>query len=191
MHGGAYPQSGVDSGLCDRFRGINGASRGHVRMVVGTSNPSGIKQKFGLQAYIRTLCGIFFMNKMKLIVKTGSANLWWGIYGFCEKTGWEDLDIFNDKEEKIGAFCLNTKRYLRSGVEDLRTDPGELEFVQAIDKYLEDNRIHYWYYYNDSSCENFYEVLYSAPLNEKGENPDIWIFGIQMSVLIFLPFSLL
>jgi hypothetical protein len=74
------------------------------------------------------------MNKVKLIVKTESANLWWGIYGFCEKIGWEDLKIFNDKGEKIGAFCLNAKQYLREGLDDLRSNPDENNFIQAIDK---------------------------------------------------------
>jgi hypothetical protein len=122
-------------------------------------------------------CAAYFMDRLRLIVKSESANVWWGIYGFCEKTGWEDLNIFNDKDEKIGAFCLNAKRYLRQGVEDLRDDPNEHNFVHAIDKYLEDNRIHYWYYYNDSFDENFFEVAYEAPRNQKGEKPrylDIW-----------------
>jgi hypothetical protein len=118
------------------------------------------------------------MDRVRLIVRTESANLWWGIYGFCEKTGWEDLNIFNDRDEKVGAFCLNAKRYLRKGVEDLRTEPSEDSFVRAIDKYLADNKIHYWYYYNDDSFdENFFEVPYEAPRNQKGEKPrylDIW-----------------
>jgi hypothetical protein len=117
------------------------------------------------------------MNKLKLIVRPESANLWWGIYGFCEKTGWEDLNIFNSREEKIGQFCLNTKSYLREGVEDLRNNLSEAKFVQTVDNYLADNKIHYWFYYNEPFDENFYEVPYQAPTNERGEKPrfmDIW-----------------
>jgi hypothetical protein len=117
-----------------------------------------------------------FMNKVKLIVKTESANLWWGIHGFCEKAGWEDLSIFHD-DKKIGAFCLNTKQYLRSGVEDLRDDPGNKKFVEAADNYLADQQIHYWFYYYDEHDDNFYEVPYDAPRNDKNEKPrylDLW-----------------
>lgn len=117
------------------------------------------------------------MEKVKLIVKTETASLWWGIYGFCEKTGWEDVNIFNDRDEKVGAFCLNGKRYLRNTVENLRSDPADANFALAVDNYLADDKIHYWYYYNDAFDEDFFEVAYDAPRNEKGEKPrylDIW-----------------
>jgi hypothetical protein len=117
------------------------------------------------------------VEKLKLVVKTESKNVWWGIYGFCEKTGWEDLNIFNDRGEKIAAFCLNGKRYLRNGVADLRNNPGEENFVQAIDNYIADDKIHYWFYYNDEYCEEFYEVGYDAPRNDLNEKPrymDLW-----------------
>lgn len=46
------------------------------------------------------------MDRVRLIVRTESLNVWWGIHGFCEKTGWEDINIFNDKGEKIGVLKL-------------------------------------------------------------------------------------
>ncbi|WNJ17124.1 hypothetical protein [Pontibacter sp. G13] len=117
------------------------------------------------------------MKKNKIIVKPTSANLWWGIYGFCEKTGWEDLNLFDENEKRIGGVCLNSKSYLRAGLHDLKNESEEKEFVRAIEKYLADNKCHYWYYYDDKDDEDFYEVPYLAPKNHEGVKPrfmDIW-----------------
>ncbi|AFM04726.1 hypothetical protein Fleli_2354 [Bernardetia litoralis DSM 6794] len=117
------------------------------------------------------------MKKMKIIVRSESANLWWGIYGFCEKTGWEDLNLFDENKKRIGGLCLNGKGYLRAGLDDLKNDPEETEFVEAIEKYLTDNKCHYWYYYDNKDDEDFYEVPYLAPKNHNGVKPrfmDIW-----------------
>jgi hypothetical protein len=115
---------------------------------------------------------------MKIIVKPESLNLWWGIYGLTEKIGWEDLNIFNENGELIGRFCLNTKKYLRTHLNDLKSDPNEVEFAQAVENYLSDNKFHYWYYYDKKGDEDFYEVPYEfAPKNEEGVKPgfiDIW-----------------
>lgn len=115
--------------------------------------------------------------KNKIIVKPESANLWWGIYGFCEKIGWEDLNLFDENEKRIGGVCLNSKSYLRAALDDLRDIPKEMQFVKAIEKYLSDNKCHYWYYYDNKDSEDFYEVPYLAPKNNEGTKPrfmDIW-----------------
>lgn len=117
------------------------------------------------------------MKKNKIIVRPESANLWWGIYGFCEKIGWEDLNLFDENEKRIGSVCLNGKGYLGAGLDDLKNDPEEKEFVEAIEKYLADNKCHYWYYYGDKGDGDFYEVSYFTPKNNKGVKPrfmDIW-----------------
>ena len=117
------------------------------------------------------------MIRNKIIVRPESANLWWGIYGFCEKTGWEDLNLFDEDEKQIGGVCLNGKGYLRARLDDLKNDPEGKEFAEAIEKYLADIKCHYWYYYDDKNDEDFYEVPYSAPRNSKGVKPrfmDIW-----------------
>jgi len=117
------------------------------------------------------------MQNKKIIVKTQSSNLWWGIYGFCEKAGWEDLSLNFENEETIVRVCLNSKSYLRAGIEDLRNDNEDRDFVEAIENFLEDNKCHYWYYYNDREDKDFYEVPYDAPLNSIGVKPcfmDIW-----------------
>lgn len=114
---------------------------------------------------------------MKLIVKPTSSNLWWGIYGLSEKCGWEDLSIFCADGKRIGGVCLNTKRYLRTNLEDLRSDPEENEFVNAVEEYLNDNKLHYWYYY-DKKREDFHEVPDEfIPKNENDKKPiliNIW-----------------
>ena len=51
------------------------------------------------------------------------------------------------------------------------------DFVKAIEEYLADNKCHYWYYYGNRNDDDFYEVTYSAPKDEKGVKPrfmDIW-----------------
>ena len=115
---------------------------------------------------------------MKLIAKTYSENLWWGIYGLTNKIGWEDVMVFYEDGRKIGKFCLNTKQYLRFGLEDLRTNPTETDFVEAIESYLNDNQFHYWYYYNEIGDEDIYEIPYKdVPLSSEGLKPrffDIW-----------------
>lgn len=112
----------------------------------------------------------------KIIVRPESENLWWGVYGFCEKTGWEDLNLFDENEELIGRVCLNSKSYLRAEVDNLKNIHEEKEFVEAIEKYLADNKCHYWYYYNEND-EGSHEISYLAPENNKGLKPifmDIW-----------------
>lgn len=115
---------------------------------------------------------------MKLIVEPESSNLWWGIYGLTKKIGWEDLTIFYENGDRIGKVCLNTKEYLRANLDDLKSDPNEIEFAKAVENYLNDNQFHYWYYYGKRDDKNFYEVPYeSAPINEEGVKPrfiDIW-----------------
>ena len=116
-------------------------------------------------------------DKVKIIVRTESLTLWWGIYGLCEKAGWEDLELFYENKERIGAVCLQSKGYLRAGLTDLRNDPDEQSFVEAVEKYLVDDKCHYWYYYSDGDDEDFFEVPYLAPKNDKGVKPrfmDIW-----------------
>ena len=115
---------------------------------------------------------------MNIIVKPTSSNLWWGIYGLTEKIGWEDLILFFEDGQRIGKVCLNTKQYLRVGLEDLRKDKEEVEFVKAIENYLIDNQFHYWYYYDKRGDDDFHEVSYeNAPKNKNGIKPrfiDIW-----------------
>jgi hypothetical protein len=128
------------------------------------------------------------MDKQKIIVRPESSNLWWGIYGFCEEVGWEDLNLFYENNERIGGVCLNTKAYLRDALQYLREDPEEKEFIEAIESYLMDSQCHYWYYYDDKNDADFYEVTYNAPQNKQGIKPrftDIWHpdEGIRLSTI--------
>mgnify|MGYP000698393877 CR=1 FL=1 len=114
---------------------------------------------------------------MKIIVEVSSCNLWWGIYGITPKAVWEDLSFFYEDGQRIGGVCLNTKRYLRANLDDLRKRPREKHFVLAIDKYLADNQCHYWFYYDKKGDDDFYEVPFDAPVNQEGVKPrflDIW-----------------
>lgn len=110
------------------------------------------------------------MKNKKIIVRTESTNLWWGIYGFCDKTGWEDLNLFDQDDKFIGGVCLNAKAYLQTELENLRHITDEKEYVEAIGNYLEDDKCHFWYYYDNGNKE-VHEVPYKAPLNANGERP--------------------
>ncbi|MGU3377568.1 hypothetical protein [Chryseobacterium sp. M5A1_1a] len=117
------------------------------------------------------------MGLPRIIVKTESSDLWWGIYGFTKKTGWEDIELFYASGERIGFVCLNTKTYLRHALESLKDEVDEKDFREALQNYLEDNICHYWLYYDKKESEHFHEVSYDAPKNEEGVKPcfiDIW-----------------
>lgn len=117
------------------------------------------------------------MNKTKIKVTSESYNLWWGVYGFCEKVGWEDITIYDENGEKLAKASINSKDYMQSAIEDLEEEPGEKDFVLAIKNYLSANECVFWYFYNDKEADDFYEVDYLAPRNEKGVKPrfvDIW-----------------
>jgi hypothetical protein len=117
------------------------------------------------------------MNQQKIIVKTESSNLWWGIYGLTEKIGWEDIELFYESGERVGYVCLNAKSYLRSSLVSLENKPDEKDFYEALQSYLTDHKCHYWFYYNKKEDEHFFEVPYEAPRNKEGIKPcfiDIW-----------------
>lgn len=111
------------------------------------------------------------MKDKKIIVKTESSNLWWGIYGFCDKTGWEDLSLFTEDDKLICGVCLNAKAYLQTELKNLKNNIEEKEYLEAIGNYLKDDKCHYWYYYDDAHHEEVLEVEYNAPKNSKGVKP--------------------
>lgn len=111
------------------------------------------------------------MNTQKIIVETISADLWWGIYGLDVKTGWEDITLFDESGEKIGWLCLCTKSYLRYVLEDLIDDEREREFTDVIKRHLSGNVCNYWFCYDEIGNDDFFEVSFDAPKNEKEIKP--------------------
>jgi len=117
------------------------------------------------------------MMKYKIIAKTNSYNLWWGIFDLCEKVGWEDLSLFNEKDEKLAAFCLCSKGYLLHAKETLTNDPEEKEFVEDIERFLKTDSVHFQYWYESKDDKYFYEVPHDAPKNIDGIKPsyiEVW-----------------
>jgi len=113
-------------------------------------------------------------NQKSVYVKTDSYNLWWGIYGLCALTGWEDIYIYDnpDEENKLGSTCICTKNYFGHVIEELADDPNEREFMDHIRNYLHDDKIHYYYFYDKTTDEDFYQLPYeNLPLNENGIKP--------------------
>ncbi|MEI7635743.1 MAG: hypothetical protein WCJ37_00425 [Syntrophus sp. (in: bacteria)] len=120
---------------------------------------------------------MFTRDEKKIITKIESYNLWWGIFGLCEKVGWEDLSLFNEKDEKLAAFCLCSKGYLLHVKETLTNDPEEKEFVEDIERFFKTGSVHFQYLYKSKDDKYFYEVPYDAPKNIDGIKPsyiEVW-----------------
>lgn len=115
---------------------------------------------------------------MKIYIETNSYDIWWGIYGLSYKTGWEDVNIFDQDNNKIGYFCLNTKAYLRHSLNCINIkDEEDRVFKKLTEEYLTDDKCHFWYCYDQKSDEDFYEVPYEAPKNQFGIKPsyiELW-----------------
>lgn len=62
-------------------------------------------------------------------------------------------------------YGLNTKGYLKANLDDLKVAPEEVEFVKAIEQFLNGNQIHYWYYYNKKEIKIF--MKYPMKLRQK------------------------
>ncbi|CAG7594629.1 hypothetical protein PAESOLCIP111_00003 [Paenibacillus solanacearum] len=110
-----------------------------------------------------------------LYIKTNSYDLWWGIHGIAELTGWEDITFYNSLEgnsNRIGYTCICTKNYMSSVLEDLEEDPDQRDFVKHIKEYLKDNVIHYHYCFDNPSNDDFFELAYNnLPVNGLGLKP--------------------
>ena len=130
-------------------------------------------------------------NQKTIYVKTSSYNLWWGIYGLSGLSSWEDIYIYDDPTTvvKLGSTCICTKNYFRCALEDLEGDPEEKEFVDQINAYLSDDKIHYHYYYDNPADEDFHQLIYNnLPINANGIKPrsfEMWHpkDGIEISVI--------
>jgi hypothetical protein len=113
------------------------------------------------------------MNKT-IYIDIAHMNFWWGVYGFCNKTDWEDVIMYeqvNNEFEKITWTCICSRRYFENGFEDLENDPDEIDFVHKIREFLSSRDITYHYYYDRPADDDFYEVQYEAPRNIYGIKP--------------------
>lgn len=129
----------------------------------------------------------------EIYVGTNSCNYWWGIYGFTNLEGWEDIVLYEKTNQdfiRLGSACICTKNYLIDGLEDLEKDSQEIDFVKNVKDFLNSDQIHYYYYYDDPSDEDFFELPYEKlPKNEYGIKPrsfEIWHpdEGINHSTMI-------
>jgi hypothetical protein len=101
-------------------------------------------------------------------------NFWWGVYGFSNKTDWEDVimyEMVNTEFEKVAWTCICSRKYFESGLEDLENDPDERDLVHKIKEFLSNSDIIFHYYYSNSAEEDFYEVPYEAPRNAYDVKP--------------------
>lgn len=111
---------------------------------------------------------------MNIYIDVRHLDFWWGYYGFCNNTSWEDMILYRKwgkSYRKLAWTCICTKPYFESGLEDLRDDPDENEFVEKIVEFLESKKISYHYYYDKPDDTDFYEVQYEAQRNENNIKP--------------------
>ncbi len=111
---------------------------------------------------------------MNIYVDVRHLDFWWGFYGFCNNTSWEDMVLYQKwgrGYRKLAWTCICTKPYFESGLEDLRDDPDEKEFVEGIVEFLEGNKIEYHYCYDKANDTDFYEVPYEAQRNQNNIKP--------------------
>lgn len=114
------------------------------------------------------------MKKMNIYVDVRHLNFWWGIYGFCNNTSWEDMVIYRKwgrGYRKLAWTCICTKTYFENGLDDLKNDPDEKEFVEKIIEFLDSGQIRYHFYYDKPNDTDFYEVPYEAQRNENNFKP--------------------
>lgn len=114
------------------------------------------------------------MKKMNIYVEVKHFNFWWGIYGFCNRTSWEDIIIYRKwgrGYRKLAWTCICTKQYFENSLEDLKNDPDEKEFVEKITEFLDSEQMRYHYYYDKPNDTDFYEVPYEAQRNGNNIKP--------------------
>lgn len=114
------------------------------------------------------------MKKKNVYIEIGHLDYWWGIYNFKNLTDWEDVIIYEKWGKgfrKLAWTCICTKAYFRKGLEELKEDDEEFEFVKKIEGFLADNSTIYHYYYDNPNDKDFYEVPYEAERNEFNTKP--------------------
>lgn len=114
---------------------------------------------------------------MKLLVTPSGLNVWWGIYKLDSQPMWDDFDIRNSEGILLARICLESRKYLEAGLEELKSDPTEEDFVQEVKQYLEGNKIYFYMKFMDKEDPWFNEVEHDAPVNEEGVKPSyisIW-----------------
>jgi hypothetical protein len=80
-----------------------------------------------------------------VLVQIRHMNYWWGIYGLCDPTSWEDVLLHvrepgQSDARRIGAFCACGRSFFK-GLDELRGDPAEADWVARADRYLAGDRI--------------------------------------------------
>jgi len=114
------------------------------------------------------------LKKKNIYVDVRHSNYWWGIYNFDKPTSWEDLIIYEKKGKgfrKLAWTCICSSSYLRSGLNDLKSDEEEKKFVDKIEQFLKDNETVYHYCYDKPEDDDFYEVPYEAEKNSFSIKP--------------------
>lgn len=107
---------------------------------------------------------------------------WYGVYGFCEKSGNDEVVIYSDLERnnQLAYFEITAKDVLEHlvTVEDIDITVRE-EIKQFLDS---SDDVYYSYIYPRDEEDFLYQVKHQAPLNDKGQKPiyiDVWFKHIS------------
>lgn len=121
-----------------------------------------------------------YMKKKNIYIDISHLDYWWGIYKYKNLTDWEDVIIYEKWGKgfrKLAWTCICSNLYFHNGLEDLREEEDEREFVKKIDRFLESNETVYHYYYDKPDDKDFYEVPFEAErnaLNIKPRSIETW-----------------
>ncbi len=120
----------------------------------------------------------------KLIVSPTSMNFYWGNFGFNYLPVWDDVHIYDQDKRKIYFTCIMAKWAFEDMDREYDTEYAK-NFIVAVDRYMADDQIHYWYYYDEPTEKVIDQVWFEAPRNEHGLKPrslEIWIADDVLSV---------
>ncbi|MDO3410527.1 hypothetical protein QWJ34_12215 [Saccharibacillus sp. CPCC 101409] len=117
-----------------------------------------------------------------IYVRTDSSDLWWGVYELGSYAVWEDIRIYDNQDEeaeRIGYFCLCTRQYLLSAIEELGDDPDEREHVEEMQSCLDEGVLHVHYSYDHPAEGKPDELTHdNLPVDERGVRPhylELWV----------------
>jgi hypothetical protein len=118
----------------------------------------------------------------KVYVDVRHSLFWYGVYGFCEKSGHDEVVIYSDLERnnKLAYFEITAKKSL----EYLITEEDEsITIREEIKQFLDSSdEVYYYYIYPRDEEDLLDQVKHQAPLNDKGQKPvyiDAWFKHIR------------
>jgi len=128
------------------------------------------------------------MNEIYLM--TSSLRFWWEMNDLVPRTESEDVWLFTkdgDQLVEIGEACICSKAYLTSDTSLLMQD--EPDYAERIMQFYQNDKITFYFAYDEPADKDFYEVPFNAPSNTQGIKPsyvEIWHPADSLNVDVLL-----